>query len=217
MHSRIPALFTFFLMASMLLSGASGETLENRCAQAIPECPVLACNEKLIREVREAHARGDLVELLRHTEKEEGYLDDESTPLTHKGIEQAEAIHEGLIKTGLIPSNVQVSSYTRTRDTAARAVPRRKNQTWSEPPELREDRCFDAMPEFLQAESRTRANSLYVTHSNCIFSVLHVNGAHNFDPHGEENYGVMIFLNRKNLHEPVACMWPSDWSLWPMK
>ena len=201
----------------MLAGSASAETLEDRCAQATPRCPVLACNEGLIREVREDYARGDLVELLRHTEKEDRHLDDESTPLTRKGIEQAEAIHEGLTRTGLIPSNVQVSSYTRTRGTAARAVPRRENQTWGEPPELRKDRCFDTMPEFVQAESRTKGNSVYVTHSSCIFSMLYVNRYQYFDPTGEENYGVMIFLDRKNLHKPIACMWPSDWRLWPMR
>jgi phosphohistidine phosphatase SixA len=221
MHSRIATLFTSCLMASMLAAGASGKTLADRCAQPPSGCQVLACNKGLIQEVEEAHARGDLVELLRHTEKEDRKedqnQDDESIRLTHKGIEQAEAIHEGLIRAGLIPSSVQVSSYKRTRDTAARAVPRRENQTWGEPPELRKDRCFDEMPELLQAESRTRGNSLYVTHSSCIFSMLYVNRYQYFDPTGEENYGVMIFLDRKNLHKPIACMWPSDWKLWPKK
>jgi phosphohistidine phosphatase SixA len=217
MRSAIATLLTLWLTACSLLVQASAETPEARCAEPARGCKVLICHKELIREVREAYKKGDLVELLRHTWKLDGHPDDEATPLTPKGIEQADAIRRGLIKTGLVPSRVQTSSYLRTRDTAARAIPHKDGQTRSEPATLRKDQCFGEISKFLHSESTIAGNSVYITHSSCLFSALYVDGAPDFVPTGEENYGVMVFLNRKNPRKPIACMWPSDWSLWPEK
>jgi len=217
MRPAICLLLTLGLTACSLLVHASAQTGETRCAEPTRGCKVLICHKELIQEVREAYSRGDLVELLRHTWKLDGYPDDEATPLTAKGMEQADAIRRGLIEAGLVPSRVQSSSYLRTRDTAARAIPHKDGQTRDESPALRKDQCFGEISKFLHAESRTAGNAVYVTHSSCLFSALYVDSAPDFVPTGEENYGVMIFLDRNHLRTPIACMWPPDWSLWPQE
>lgn len=61
-------------------------------------CKVLICHESLIQEVREAYQEGDLVELLRHTAKDDDHPDDESTPLTSEGIEQAIGLDTSILQ-----------------------------------------------------------------------------------------------------------------------
>ena len=215
MRPAITILMTIGLLIGFLPIQGRGETHAARCGEQSPECKVLICDKQSLQEVREAYKKGALVELLRHTWKDDSHPDDESTPLTPKGTEQAKAIRTGLVKAGLVPSRVQVSSYLRTRQTAAQAIPKRDTQTWDEPATLRKEQCFRNIPVFLRTESRIKGNAVYVTHSSCLFSALYLDRKQNFDPTGEQNYGIMIFLDRKNLQKPIACMWPSDWSLWP--
>lgn len=179
-----------------------------------PSCDSYVGDSRRLSELQRQWQRGELIALVRHTEKcipREGNCPPGDTGLTEAGKSQARDIRRGFEQLGTANSVILTSPTRRTRQTARIAfgtgIP---VQPW-----LRIN-CRDELGNKLVTAKPAGKNLVAVTHAQCMNSFLdHLERRElGFSARENIHYGLTAFMRidpRDGQPEFIGCVWPPDW------
>jgi phosphohistidine phosphatase SixA len=170
---------------------------------------------QVIKRINENWNKGDLVLLIRHTEKCSAVKDACSSGdkgLTTRGVLQARSIHAGISSLGSAPVEVIYSPALRTAMTAKIALDEEMTAgKW-----LVTD-CDTNFLGKIQLQKEAGVNLILVTHSHCLNAMKNKLGGSllRFNAGKDDFFGMSVFLEAKgnqNLKQ-LGCLLPSNWSV----